>query len=224
MEPGLKRHLSQQIIKGPNGLLDKSPESTLTVEKLLEIDHKPPAPASSEIKVPKFSFCRGCVCRSYGIACSCVGEGCYLGIKTHFEITDTFGQWESQPVRIDRSAPHPSVTPMPVTWFIKTEAHDFRAYLRAKTSPQHRATILSYSEKYNKYVYGEVTAPNATFPSHFKFHDPEAEAETSVDHTFDSICAGIDECDVLDRNDPQTFHWTLVMAYLRRQEKGQQDE
>ncbi|KLP18052.1 Uncharacterized protein LW94_13513 [Fusarium fujikuroi] len=165
MEPGLKRHLSQQIIKGPNGLLDKSPESTLTVEKLLEIDQKPPAPASSEIKVPKFSFCRGC-----------------------------------------------------------TEAHDFRAYLRAKTSPQHRATILSYSEKYNKYVYGEVTAPNATFPSHFKFHDPEAEAETSVDHTFDSICAGIDECDVLDRNDPQTFHWTLVMAYLRRQEKGQQDE
>ncbi|KAG4291524.1 hypothetical protein FPRO06_13745 [Fusarium proliferatum] len=60
MEPGLKRHVCQPIIHGPNGLLEKSPESTLTVEKLLEIDSKPPAPDPSEMNVPKFSFCSDC--------------------------------------------------------------------------------------------------------------------------------------------------------------------
>ncbi|CCT76265.1 uncharacterized protein FFUJ_14099 [Fusarium fujikuroi IMI 58289] len=180
MEPGLKRHVCQPIIHGPNGLLEKSPESTLTVEKLLEIDNKPPAPDPSEMNVPKFSFCSDCVCRSYGIACSCVGEGSYLGTKVHFEMIDTVGHWEPQPVPIDRSAPRPSVNSMPVTGFIKTEAHDLRAYLGDKLSPQHRATTLSYNDKYAKWVYGEVMAPNATFSFHFKFRNSEAEVEASA--------------------------------------------
>ncbi|PNP76812.1 hypothetical protein FNYG_09828 [Fusarium nygamai] len=65
MEPGLKRHIGQQIINGHNGLLEKSPESTLTVDKLLEIDNKPPAPDPSEINVTTIAFCCACMCKAY---------------------------------------------------------------------------------------------------------------------------------------------------------------
>ncbi|KAF5615660.1 hypothetical protein F25303_13746 [Fusarium sp. NRRL 25303] len=105
---------------------------------------------------------------------------------------------------------------MPVTRFIKIEPHDLKAYLRAKLSPQHRATILSYNEKCARWVYGEVTAPNAKFPFHFKFRHSEAEVEASVAQFSDSVCADIDKCDVLDTDDPESFNWDLVMAQLRR--------
>ncbi|KAF4447250.1 hypothetical protein F53441_9193 [Fusarium austroafricanum] len=202
--------LGPQIIQA---LLEKSPESTLTLEKLLEIDNKPPAPEPSEIQIPAFTICCGCMCRSYGMACTCLGEGCYTGVKAHVEIKNTHASWKLQPPRPDPFGPSPPVT-LPASQIIKIDKHDFKAFLKAKIAPGYRAAICSFNEKYAMWLHGQAATAGTGLRLRFSFRDPEKEIEAYVDNLVDGI--KVDQLPGIDRNDRATIAKGALEAYLSR--------